>query len=151
MRVMAGADAQLAFQKMILLAQRPKQTVNLLEEKFALTLHPETTGKTVRGWIDDLRSDQFTTRSQASGMLRKIGPATTHELRAALPTAKNLETRRRIEELIASFSDDRWAPVDVLHSRAVEVLEAIGTHEARFSGSVGRQPSWGRRLSAIRN
>jgi hypothetical protein len=52
-------------------------------------------------------------------------------LQAALAKAPDIETKRRIEELLDRFASHEWTPDEVLHSRAVELLEAIGTPEAR--------------------
>jgi len=41
------------------------------------------------------------------------------------------DLKRRIEELLDRIAAHEWTQEEVLHSRAVEVLDAIGTKEAR--------------------
>jgi WD40 repeat protein len=127
---MAGTDAKTAYQNMIKLAQTPKQTVKLFEEKSPPAKKPDTGEKTVPQWIQDLGSGQFAIRGKASAMLQKIGPSVEPELRAALPKANDVETKRRIEELLEHLAAYEWTAEEVLHARAVEVLDAIGTPEA---------------------
>jgi hypothetical protein len=42
-----------------------------------------------------------------------------------------VETKRRIEELLEHLAAYEWSAEEVLHARAVEVLDAIGTPAAR--------------------
>jgi WD40 repeat protein len=128
---MAGANAKTAFQKMIKLAQMPKQSVSLFEDKIAPAKKPDTGDKTVPQWIQDLSSGRFAIRSKASAMLQKIGPSVEPELRAALPKAGDVEAKRRMEELLERLAAYEWTAEEVLHARAVEVLDAIGTPAAR--------------------
>jgi WD40 repeat protein len=128
---MAGTDAKRAFQGMIQLARARKQTVKLLEEKIAPAKKPDTGEKTVKQWIQDLGSGQFAVRTKANLMLQKIGPAAEPELRQANANANDIETRRRIEELLDRLALHEWTAAEVMHARAVEVLETIGTPEAR--------------------
>jgi hypothetical protein len=128
---MAGADAEMAFQKMIKLTQAPRQTVKLFEEKIPPVKKPDSGEKSIPQWIQDLASPNFATRSRASAMLQKLGPSAESDLHAALPKAGDVESRRRIEEHLNRVAAYEWTARDVLHARAVEVLEAIATAEAR--------------------
>jgi hypothetical protein len=128
---LAGTDAVKAFQGMIQLARAPRQTVKLLDEKIAPAKTPDTGEKTVKQWIHDLGSGQFAVRTRANLMLQKIGPAAEPELRLALPTGNDIETRRRIEELLDRIALHEWSAEEVMHARAAELLEAIGTPAAR--------------------
>ncbi len=128
---LAGSDAKSAFQGMIKLTRSPKQTVKLLDEKIAPAKKPDTGAKTVKQWIHDLGSAQFAVRTKANAMLQKIGPAVEPELRQALPNVNDIETRRRVEELLDRIALREWTAEEIMHARAVEVLETIGTQEAR--------------------
>lgn len=128
---MSGADAKIAFQSMIQLARTPAQTVKMLDEKIAPAKKPDTGDKSIKQWIHDLGSGQFAVRTKANQMLQKIGPAAEPDLRAALPNAADIETRRRIEELLDRLALHQWTAEEITHARAVEVLEAIGTPEVR--------------------
>ena len=53
---MAGTDAKAAFQGMCKLVQAPKQSVKLLEQKIAPAPKPDTEGRSIEQWIQDLGS-----------------------------------------------------------------------------------------------
>ncbi len=125
------SEPKSAFQNMIKLARMPKETVKLLEEKIAPAKKPDTGAKTLQQWIHDLGSGQFAVRTRANQMLQKIGPAAEPELRSALTSANDIETRRRIEELLDRIAQHEWTTEEIMHARAVELAEAIGTPEAR--------------------
>lgn len=78
--------------------------------------------------IKDLASPTFRVRSQASAELKKMGPGVTPHLRKALKDAPDLETRRRVEDVLSLFSsnDGRYREV-----RAIQVLEYMPGPEAR--------------------
>jgi hypothetical protein len=128
---MADANPKVALQNMIQLAQHSKQTIKLLEAKIAPAKKPDAGEKPVPEWINDLGSGQFAVRSKANTMLQKIGAAVEPDLRAALPRAKDVETKRRIEELLEHFASYQWTPEELMQARAVEVIDAIETPEAR--------------------
>jgi len=127
---MTSTDAKAAFQNMIALAKTPKQTIKLLDAKILPAKTPDSGDKTVPQWIEDIGSNQFAIRSKASAMLQTIGPSVEAELRAALPKAKDVESKRRIEAVLGHFAARAWTQEDVSHARAVEILEAIGTPDA---------------------
>ena len=128
---LANLDARIAFQHMIKLARSPKQAVKLLSEKITPTEKPGTGGRTIAQWVRDLSSNQFIVRSRAADMLRKLGPLAEAELSAMLQKTSDVETRRRIEELLERIASPVWTPTEVEHARAVEVLAALKTPEAR--------------------
>ena len=81
--------------------------------------------------IADLDSAQFAVREEASRELEKLGEPVEPALRQALRSRPTLETRRRLERLLEKL-DAPVPPVETLRAlRAVEVLEHIGTAEAR--------------------
>jgi hypothetical protein len=111
--------------------QSPAQTVKLLDAKIAPAVKLDTGGKTVAEWVNDLGNGQFAIRNKANAMLKKIGASVELDLRAALLKATDVETKRRMEELLEHFAAYEWTPEELLHARAVEVLEAIATPDAR--------------------
>jgi hypothetical protein len=82
--------------------------------------------------IADLDSDNYNVRVRASRQLRHYGRVVEKPLRRTLENKPSLEVRRRIEWLL---EDTRDAPETVSAAprevRAVELLESIGTEEAR--------------------
>ena len=126
------SDARAAFQSMIKLAEAPTQAAKFFADKIAPAPKLDTEGRTVAQWIGDLGSGKFAVRSKANAVLLKLGPSAERELREVLRKPPDLEVKRRIEELldrIAAAGD--FTPTDILHCRAVEVLEAARTPEAR--------------------
>jgi WD40 repeat protein len=76
--------------------------------------------------ITDLDSATFAARQKAAKALEDLGEAAEAALRKALADAPPLEVQRRLEQLL----EKRKA--DVLRTlRAIEILEQIGTPEAR--------------------
>jgi len=130
-KLMGDADAKIAFQAMIQLAQTPTQTVPLLDAKFVPAENLDLGGKTIGQWIDDLSKIDFAVRTNASAMLKKMGPAAEPELRAATSKAKDPEKKRRLEELLNYLASRELTQHELQHVRAIEVLEAIATPEAR--------------------
>jgi len=128
---MGGNDAKAAFNDMIKLARTRHQAVKLLDAKIAPPRKADPGEKAIPEWVQDLSSGQFVVRARATDMLRKLGPAAEADLRAALQKAVDVETRRRLEELLDRITAQDWTPHEVLHARAVEVLDAIPTPEAR--------------------
>jgi hypothetical protein len=79
--------------------------------------------------IADLDSDTFGTRDVAERELARLGHAAEPALRMALNGSPSAEHRRRVERLLEALGAPQEQ--DVAASRAVEVLEWMGTPEAR--------------------
>jgi hypothetical protein len=84
-----------------------------------------------RAWVKDLDSEQFAVREKASRALEALGEKAYPLLQKALPDAPSLEVRLRIEKLLARLNYPLTAPKTIRDLRAVEVLEHIGTAQAR--------------------
>jgi hypothetical protein len=89
--------------------------------------------KCIARWIAELDSDEFSLRDQATEQLHRLGELAEPALRKAMASRPTLEVRRRLQELLADIEERRWRPTpEILRQlRAVEVLERIGTPEAR--------------------
>src|SRR5579883_2555091 len=104
--------------------------------------------KRLQQWIADLDSDQFAVREKATSELEKLGAAAVGTMQKALEAKPALETRRRLEQLIDKQEREEWpASGERLRIwRALEVLERIGTPEARevlttlANGAPGARP-----------
>jgi hypothetical protein len=84
--------------------------------------------------IADLDSERFRIRARATQELEKLGKPAESALREALRDNLNLETRRRIEQLLRKLppAEAELRYSDRLRiSRAIGILERIGTPEAR--------------------
>lgn len=81
--------------------------------------------------IADLDSDTFATRERALAELQRLGEQAEPALRKALAAKPSLELSRRVRALLDRV-ERRTLSTEQLHAlRAVEVLEHIGTDEAR--------------------
>jgi len=128
---LAGEDAAAAYRAIQMLAADPARSIPFLRTR----LHPvaPVDEKRVQQWIADLDSDQFAVRERATSELKKAGAAARDAMRKALAEKPVLEKRRRLEPLIEMQEREVWSPSpDKLRSRrAIEVLERVGTSEAK--------------------
>jgi WD40 repeat protein len=125
---LADADALRAYQAIWRLAADPPKSLPLLRERLrpAAALDPVR----LKQLFADLSSDRFSVRNQAYAELLKLGDLAAPALREALGKKLSLEEQRRVEQLLAAsrFASD---PELVRRLRAIQVLERIGTPEAR--------------------
>ncbi len=104
----------------------PKEAIALLKEK----LKPETIDpKAIDGWINDLSAAQFAVRERATNELEKQGENVVPQLRKALETTKEEETRQRITAILKRLETPSSVRLQ-LH-RAMDALEHLGTPEAQ--------------------
>jgi hypothetical protein len=106
----------------------PQQAVPLLRDR----LQPAAgiPAEQLRQLLADLESDQFQRREAASKKLAALEEQAEPALAAKLKANPTLELRRRIETLLATPRIVR-SPEALRHLRAVQVLEQIGSLEAR--------------------
>src|SRR5205085_2313678 len=84
----------------------------------------------VKRCIAHLDSDDFETREKASLELERLGRDAEQLLRDALAARPSAEAKRRVVELLDNLKEDD-SPRTRCWSRAVFVLERVGTPEAR--------------------
>jgi WD40 repeat protein len=127
---LAAPDATKGLLAMRELAARPAQTTEWLTQK----LPPARTAVTeadLKRLIADLDHDDFKRRDEASRRLRYAGPRVIGLIRAALELKPPPEQKRRLEELVEELKTCPPDPEVVRPTRALEVLERIGTPEAK--------------------
>jgi hypothetical protein len=129
---LADQDAGRAYKAVWALAADPAHSLPLLTKrlsakKSASGLTPAQIGRLIR----DLDSDEFEEREKASEELEKAGGVVEAALRRAMPRAPSLEAKRRMERLLASLRPASLSAEELRVIRAVQVLEYIGTPEAR--------------------
>jgi hypothetical protein len=107
----------------------PAQAVALLRERLAPVQSPDS--KQVARWIADLDNDRFAVRDRATRELEKMGDLSEPALRKVLIGQPSLEARRRVEQLLQKLRDAITNPEQLQALRGIEVLEYIGTPEAR--------------------
>jgi WD40 repeat protein len=133
---LAGDDAEAAYRMIRLMSQAPEETVAFLKQQ----LKPDTsiTQEQLNRFIDDLSSAKFSERDKASLELRKLGEAAEVALEQfLLKKGLQLETQRRGQELLKAIREagpkGPWLlqGESLRQVRAVELLERIGTNEAK--------------------
>lgn len=130
---LAGENAGKAYLAAWKLAAIPAKTLPFLKKN--LQPVPIANAKKVERWIVDLGSESLAVRESAAKELSKLGLQVEPALRRAAEEKPTLEVRRRIDALLAEARlGDRGIVRDraVLRAlRAIQVLERIGTTEAR--------------------
>ncbi len=127
---LADADPELAFPAMRALQQQPAEALEL----FSARLVPagRVDNRRVERLLADLDSDEFQTREKAEAELRSLDAAIEGTLRAVLANPPSAEVKRAVERLLEGIEDGAGRPERIREMRAVEVLESLGTPEARL-------------------
>ena len=126
---LAGDDAVKAQQAVWIMARAPRQAVEFLGQR----LRPAVESLTARfdALLDDLDSDNFSTRERASEELTRLGTLVEARLRKKRAEKTSLEMRKRIERILDKL--DVLAPLsgeELRTVRAVEALEQMDAPEA---------------------
>jgi len=126
---LSGEDATKARQGVQKLSAAPGQAVPFLSERLkpAARIDPEK----ITGWIADLDSEKFTVRRDAAVNLLKVGEQAVPALQKALASGPQLETRKRMEELVDRLTGGSLTADQIRLVRAVEALERMRVPEAR--------------------
>jgi WD40 repeat protein len=126
---LASKDATRAFDAIRKLSSSPDQAVPLLKDR----LRPATPADPQRlaHLLADLGSDRFELRRQAQSELEELGELAEPALRKALAGTPSLDLRQRLERLLDNLSGPVHLAGQVRDLRAVELLELLGSPEAR--------------------
>ena len=96
---------------------------------------PSIAEEPARRLIDQLDDGRFSVRQAATDELERMGPAAAVAVRKTLATKPSLEVRVRLERLLLIWGEDAEysanSPYKRRLSRAIQVLERIGTPKAR--------------------
>ncbi|MGH7169824.1 MAG: hypothetical protein ACRELG_06055 [Gemmataceae bacterium] len=113
------------------LVASPQQSVPFLGKN--LPPAPKGDARRLRQLLADLGSDSFALRQKAYDQLAKEGAEAEDTLQEALAGKPSLELRRRVGDLLDKLEEARReiSSDDVRVIRAVQVLETIGSPEAR--------------------
>jgi hypothetical protein len=126
---LSGGDGQKAFRAVCLLTHRAEQALPFLQAR--LQPVPGVDAQRIEKLIKDLDNGTFTVRSQASDELEKLAELAQPALAQVLDGKPSLEVRQRVEQLLDRLHARALLPQQVRAIRAIEVLEKIGTPEAR--------------------
>ncbi|HEY7156842.1 MAG TPA: hypothetical protein VH575_22935, partial [Gemmataceae bacterium] len=126
---LVSLKAEHANRALATLASAPDVAIPLLKEHLRPADGPDTV--TLNRLLADLDSDSFAVRQKAAAELDRLGEDIVFALRKRLGKDESLEARRRIEQLLEKHDRGELRPERVRELRALEVLEQIGTPEAR--------------------
>jgi hypothetical protein len=127
---LAGADAARGYAAGWRLADDPTRSVALLQERLQ-PIRPASPEE-MRTLLGNLDSNQFSVRQAAERTLRELGERAEPGLRESLKGAPPLEVKRRVEALLEAIHAPGPLEGEALRGfRAVQVLERIGTADAR--------------------
>jgi RNA polymerase sigma factor (sigma-70 family) len=124
-----GADAARAYFALWQLAAAPKQALPLLREALprAGAIDAERVGKLIAA-LDD---DDFEKREKTTEELARLGEQAAPALHKALDAKPSVEVHRRLEYLLERVRTSAESGERLRQARALEVLEMMGTPEAR--------------------
>jgi len=126
---LVGDDADKASSSIRRLASAPKQTTPFLAEHVKPAAPPDV--KKIAQWIADLDSDNFKTRATAAEELEKLGELAIPALEKVLVSQSPVEMIRRAQSILEKLTTGALTAEQIRIVRAVEVLEGLGTAEAR--------------------
>jgi WD40 repeat protein len=118
-------DTARAYRAVQALTAAPGRTVPLLRKRSSTVSRPDK--QALERLLADLDSRRFAVRQKAERQLEELGAFAAPALRKVLAGAPPVELRRRAERLLAALD----GPGPLRSLRAVEVLEHVGTAEAR--------------------
>lgn len=123
-----AGDATKAHRAAASFVAEPEKAVRFLRDK----VRPRPLDrKQAERWVADLDSDRHVTRQRASDELEALGEQAEPFLRKALDAKPSAEVRRRVVRLLRLLRNPVPPARTLQFLRAVEVLEDIGTAEAR--------------------
>lgn len=140
------ANGQKGYRAVRALPAVPDQALALFKDRLR---PPPTTvdAATIDRLIGDLDSGQFAVRQKATQELTRLGHLAGPALRQVLARGPALEVRKRVETLLDPLQAYSLAGEELRLWRATEVLEAIGTAEARRLLERLTQEEYGARLA----
>jgi len=126
---LGSSDGIRAYRAMWLMVAAARPSVSFLAER----LRPQQPVEDARleRLIAELDSEQFKDRTRASQELEELGELAETALRKALASNQSLEVRRRVDNLLHKVETQTLSPKQLLFLRAFDVLEHIGTPEAK--------------------
>ncbi len=124
-----GGDAPGAHAAVVAFLASGGETVAFLKER----LRPAAAvdADRLQRLIKELDSDQFEARQRATRELEQLNETAVPALRRALSTSPSPEARRRLEEILGQLEEPSSA-AQLRSHRAIEVLERLGTPEAKL-------------------
>ncbi|QJX00227.1 sigma factor-like helix-turn-helix DNA-binding protein [Frigoriglobus tundricola] len=122
-------DAKTAFAAQVELLASPDEALKLLSR--TLKPAPVPTDAALDRIFTDLDSDVFDTREKASKELDEYAEGAVPDVRKRLEAKPSAEVRQRADAFLKRFDGPALSPARLQQTRAVELLEALGTPAAK--------------------
>jgi Tol biopolymer transport system component len=126
---LADTDEKKAYQAIGILITEGDRAIALLRKRLQPTERIDL--EIINRWIADLDSDKFEVRQTAREALEKAKALAETALRRKLAEDPSSEVQRLIEHLLTKLDQDQQAPETLRELRAIEVLEHIGSSDAK--------------------
>jgi hypothetical protein len=126
---LANDDPAKAYRAVSALASAPAQTLPLLRKNMRAISLPDA--NRLQKLLAGLDSEQFAEREKASSELAKLGESAAPALREALERDPSVEASRRLNALLEKATSATPSGEPLRDLRAIQVLQFIGTPEAR--------------------
>jgi WD40 repeat protein len=126
---LASEDAGKAYVASWQLAQYPAAALKLLRQHLSPAAAPNL--DQIQTWLTELESPKFAVRDKAFKELEKQSELAEAALRKVLRGKPGLESRQRVELLLDRLQTTVRLPEKLRVIRAVEILEKLGTAEAK--------------------
>jgi hypothetical protein len=124
-----NSDGEAGFQAQGRFLGEPDKAIEWFATRVTPVVGPDPSR--LKALIADLDNDDFAIRERATAALEEFWRAAEASLREIVEKSSSLETRRRAEGLLAKMAKSAISPGELRALRAAEVLEWIGTPEAR--------------------
>jgi WD40 repeat protein len=121
-------DAAVAYRAMLAMLARSGETVDCLAKKLTPTARPVDT--VLADLVSQLDNDDFAVRQRASRRLEQLDEFALPSLAAAAQDSVHPEIAKRASDLLQNLKSG-LLPGRLAASRAIEVLERLGSPEAR--------------------
>jgi hypothetical protein len=128
-KALAGEDAARAFAAVNALAARPDEAVTYVANKLKPASVPEQAR--IQKLIQDLDDDLYDVREAAETELAAVGAVAEPAMRDALGKKPSLEVEMRLRRLLVPSSRTQVTSQRLQEIRSVQLLETIGSVEAR--------------------
>jgi hypothetical protein len=126
---LASPDAQKAFRAVGDLVQYPAQAVALARDRLRPVKGVEA--ERLQKLVDDLSESRYAVREKAARELEQLAELAVPALKKLLAGNPLPEARQRAETLLAKLESGTVSPGVLTVQRAIEILEHIGSPEAR--------------------
>jgi WD40 repeat protein len=127
--LLASQDGGKAFGSVCVLARVPEQFVSFARDRLKPVVPADA--QRIARLVADLDAADFTVREKASAELEKMGDLAADALHKVLEGKPALEQQQRVERLLEKIDSQQLSSENIRTVRALEVLEMIGTPEAR--------------------